>query len=99
MSRSNVQAFIYLKLLFLVLHCIFSWEPIESFNGSEHIVKTFWERTNTHGRDIRDLTLFQAGEVFLPLGPPRKQSHPTSIGIAFKNIFLSRSQNKTQVKP
>jgi len=59
--------------------CIFSWEPIESFNDSEHIVTTFWERTNTNGRDIHDLTLFQAGEMFLPLGPPRKQSQPATI--------------------
>ncbi|KAF8798093.1 hypothetical protein BYT27DRAFT_6918673 [Phlegmacium glaucopus] len=48
-----------------------TWEPIESFNDSEHIVTTFWERTNTNGRDIHDLTLFQEGETFLPLGPPR----------------------------
>jgi hypothetical protein len=61
------------------LHGTSSWEPIESFNGSEHIVATFWERTNTNGRDIDDLTLFQAGETFLPLGPPREQSQVTSI--------------------
>jgi hypothetical protein len=30
------------------------------------LVAEFWEKTDTHGRDIHDLTLFQAGELFSP---------------------------------
>ncbi|KIM49331.1 hypothetical protein M413DRAFT_21571 [Hebeloma cylindrosporum] len=50
-----------------------TWEPIDSFNGSEHMVHAFWERANTGGRDINDMSLFKAGEKFLPVGPPRRK--------------------------
>ncbi|KAF9535264.1 hypothetical protein CPB83DRAFT_841483 [Crepidotus variabilis] len=50
-----------------------TWEPLASFNDSEHIVTAFWQRANTGGRDVEDLTQFTLGENFLPLGPPRKK--------------------------
>lgn len=49
----------------------YSWEPIENMEGSEETVTRFWERINTNGRDHRDLRQFKAGEVFLPIGPPK----------------------------
>jgi len=39
--------------------------------GSEDIVQRFWERADSGGRDINDLSLFKEGDLFLPLGPPR----------------------------
>jgi len=36
------------------------------------MVDAFWERANTGGRDINDMSLFNAGEKFLPVGPPRR---------------------------
>ncbi|KAF9454566.1 hypothetical protein P691DRAFT_806734 [Macrolepiota fuliginosa MF-IS2] len=53
--------------------CNSSWEPIEHLQGSEETLSRFWERINTGGRDHRDLKHFTAGEVFLPIGPPRKR--------------------------
>ena len=47
-----------------------SWEPIESFQGSEHIVTDFWERSNVGGRNVNDMSQFKAGETFRPVGPP-----------------------------
>jgi len=46
------------------LYGIFSWESIDSFDGSESLIAEFWEQTPTQGRDIHDLTLFQLGENF-----------------------------------
>jgi hypothetical protein len=37
------------------------------------MVHAFWERANPGGRDINDMSLFKAGEKFLPIGPPRKR--------------------------
>ncbi|CAA7271630.1 unnamed protein product [Cyclocybe aegerita] len=48
-----------------------TWEPAESFGGSENIVSTFWERANTNGRDVSDLSQFKLGEAFCHVGPPR----------------------------
>lgn len=48
-----------------------SWEPVESFEGSEDIIETFWGRANTGGRDYHNIRAFKAGEEFLPVGPPR----------------------------
>ena len=83
-----------------------SWEPIESFDGSEHIVATFWQRTNTNGRDIHDLSLFQAGETFLPLGPPREQSQVEIYQkLSFTEFFIlghklkRKSSHKTLTIP
>ncbi|KAF8965253.1 hypothetical protein BDZ97DRAFT_1812837 [Flammula alnicola] len=50
-----------------------TWEPIESFNGSEHIVQAFWERAHTDGRDFNNMSLFNVGETFRPIGPPRRK--------------------------
>ena len=47
------------------------WEPIESFEESEDIIGRFWDRVNSGGRDFRKMQLFKAGEVFVPVGPPR----------------------------
>ncbi|KAJ3515089.1 hypothetical protein NLJ89_g1969 [Agrocybe chaxingu] len=48
-----------------------TWEPAESFVGSENIVSTFWERANTNGRDVSILSQFKLGEAFCHVGPPR----------------------------
>ncbi|KAF8077868.1 hypothetical protein FPV67DRAFT_1463251 [Lyophyllum atratum] len=56
-----------------------TWEPAESFIGSEHIVDRFWERANAGGRDYRDMSLFKAGEEFLPMGPPRRKPKRHSL--------------------
>ncbi|KAH7919015.1 hypothetical protein BV22DRAFT_1134159 [Leucogyrophana mollusca] len=58
-----------------------TWEPTSSFdNGSEHILKKFWSRVDTGGRDIDDLKQFKVGEELFATGPPRgmkkKKSHP-----------------------
>ncbi|KAF8623471.1 hypothetical protein AX15_006255 [Amanita polypyramis BW_CC] len=50
-----------------------TWEPVESFEGSEGIIERFWERANSEGRNFRDLSQFKAGEVFVPMGPPRRK--------------------------
>ncbi|KAF8636614.1 hypothetical protein AX17_003424 [Amanita inopinata Kibby_2008] len=50
-----------------------TWEPIESFEGSEGIIDRFWERANSGGRDYRDMNIFKAGEMFIPTGPPRRK--------------------------
>ncbi|KAF9013901.1 hypothetical protein BDQ17DRAFT_1341700 [Cyathus striatus] len=55
-----------------------TWEPQESFSGSEDIIERFWERANTEGRDYRDVSVFKAGEEFLPLGPPRRKQRRKS---------------------
>ncbi|OCH92216.1 hypothetical protein OBBRIDRAFT_751660 [Obba rivulosa] len=50
-----------------------TWEPTESFgNGSEHFIKSFWERIDLKGRDPYDLTQFNEDEEVFPSGPPRK---------------------------
>ncbi|THU89556.1 hypothetical protein K435DRAFT_969074 [Dendrothele bispora CBS 962.96] len=48
-----------------------TWETIESFKGSEHFVDTFWDRAgkSLKGRDINDMSLFEPGEEFVPIGP------------------------------
>ncbi|KAG6814481.1 hypothetical protein H0H92_000006 [Tricholoma furcatifolium] len=53
-----------------------TWEPIESFSGSEQMVEQFWERANVGGRDYRNMTLFKAGEEIILTGPPRRKSKP-----------------------
>ncbi|PFH54279.1 hypothetical protein AMATHDRAFT_53164 [Amanita thiersii Skay4041] len=50
-----------------------TWEPIESFSGSEHFIDKFWQRASTGGRDYRDIGQFKLGEVFVPMGPPRRK--------------------------
>ncbi|KIK97507.1 hypothetical protein PAXRUDRAFT_218120 [Paxillus rubicundulus Ve08.2h10] len=51
-----------------------TWEPTESFQaGSEHILETFWQRINTHGRDISDAQAFKKGEELFISGPPGKK--------------------------
>ncbi|KAJ3568557.1 hypothetical protein NP233_g5625 [Leucocoprinus birnbaumii] len=51
-----------------------TWEPMENMQGSEETVQYFLQRINTGGRDYRDLKLFKQGEVFLPVGPPKKRN-------------------------
>lgn len=59
-------------------HRFYSWEPQESFTGSEHLVDAFWARAarGLDGRDKNDLTSFQVGDQFLPIGPPRMRLLP-----------------------
>ncbi|KAF8643771.1 hypothetical protein AX16_008790 [Volvariella volvacea WC 439] len=54
-----------------------TWEPVESFEGSQDVLNKFWERTNSGGRDYRDISLFKAGEEFIPTGPPRRKQRQT----------------------
>ncbi|PPR01479.1 hypothetical protein CVT26_015102 [Gymnopilus dilepis] len=55
-----------------------TWEPIESFSGSEHIVEAFWKRVDTGDRDVRDLSQFKVGETFRPVGPPKRPKKQAS---------------------
>ncbi|KAF4614526.1 hypothetical protein D9613_003124 [Agrocybe pediades] len=48
-------------------------EPPESFAESPHIVRDFWERASTGGRDINDMSLFKPGDRFFPVGPPKRR--------------------------
>ncbi|PBK97042.1 hypothetical protein ARMGADRAFT_1010555 [Armillaria gallica] len=57
-----------------------TWEPKESFEGSEDILEQFWARANTNGRDIQDLSLFRVDENFYPTGPPRRTGKRKSTG-------------------
>ncbi|GLB34874.1 hypothetical protein LshimejAT787_0204390 [Lyophyllum shimeji] len=57
-----------------------TWEPAESFEGSEHILERFWQRANAGGRDYRDMSVFKAGEEFVPTGPPRRKAKRKSVG-------------------
>ncbi|KAK0210924.1 hypothetical protein DFS33DRAFT_1378900 [Desarmillaria ectypa] len=57
-----------------------TWEPKESFEGSEDILEQFWARANTNGRDIEDLSLFRVDENFYPTGPPRRPGKLKSTG-------------------
>ncbi|KAJ7125488.1 hypothetical protein C8R43DRAFT_1135338 [Mycena crocata] len=50
-----------------------NWEPVASFVGSEDILKSFWERVDVGGRDIKNLTQFTVGDTFKPVGPPRRK--------------------------
>ncbi|KAH0583783.1 hypothetical protein H2248_009386 [Termitomyces sp. 'cryptogamus'] len=56
-----------------------TWEPQESFVGSEHIIEQFWERANSGGRDYRDMGLFKVGEEFVLTGPPRRKPKRQSV--------------------
>jgi len=49
---------------------MFRWEPLDSFNGSEHFVSGFWQRSSAGGRNVDDMTQFEAGETFHAVGPP-----------------------------
>ena len=64
-----------------------SWEPIDSFNGSENIVSTFWQRANVGGRNVEDLSQFNLGETFRPVGPPS-----TSLSFHSQMILLIARQ-------
>ena len=74
---------------------IYSWEPAESFEGSEDIINRFWERANLGGRDHHDMSLFEAGEEFLPTGPPRTLLY-LPLYLCTHNIFI-RTQGKTKI--
>ncbi|KAF8136559.1 hypothetical protein EV363DRAFT_1544509 [Boletus edulis] len=65
-----------------------TWEPRDSFEGSEHILEAFWERMDTGGRDISDATAFKRGEELLISGPPGR-----------KGLKRKASSVKTLVSP
>ncbi|KAJ6502442.1 hypothetical protein C8R45DRAFT_619835 [Mycena sanguinolenta] len=50
-----------------------TWEPMSSFKGSEEIIDSFWSRIDIGGRDIKNMTEFKIGEIFMPRGPPRRK--------------------------
>ncbi|KAJ7741525.1 hypothetical protein DFH07DRAFT_53206 [Mycena maculata] len=54
-----------------------TWEPVASFSGSEDLITKFWARIDLGGRDPSNLTQFDVGETFLPVGPPRLGRKPT----------------------
>lgn len=72
--------------------------------GSEEAMTHFWERINTSGRNYRDLEQFKAGEVFLPVGPPKSAfPYVLSIFASFrcperKGKMKEKSREKTPVK-
>ncbi|KAL0063739.1 hypothetical protein AAF712_009296 [Marasmius tenuissimus] len=47
-----------------------TWEPEESFEGSEHFIANFWKKVDTGGREPTNLELFKLGEE-LTLPEPR----------------------------
>ena len=66
------------------------WEPSESFSGSEHFIKRFWERASTGGRDPDDLTKFKVDETVFPTGPPRMYS----LSDQANKLFIDHSEIK-----
>jgi hypothetical protein len=68
-------------------YTIISWEPVESFEGSEDLINHFWERANVGG--------FKAGEEFLPTGPPSTLLQPNNHAYTY-NTF-TRTQGKTKI--
>ncbi|KAG6899740.1 hypothetical protein C0993_007269 [Termitomyces sp. T159_Od127] len=75
-----------------------TWEPKESFVGSEHMIEQFWERANSGGRDYREMSLFQIGEEFVLTGPPRKKSkrQPVKSALAVApQVSLQPSSSRT----
>ncbi|KAH6918495.1 hypothetical protein BKA70DRAFT_1247376 [Coprinopsis sp. MPI-PUGE-AT-0042] len=54
-----------------------TWEPIMSFEGSEGIIDSFWERTREK-RDYRDLSQFEVKDSFVPKGPPPRKKRKYS---------------------
>ncbi|KAK0196938.1 hypothetical protein F5146DRAFT_1013477 [Armillaria mellea] len=73
-----------------------TWEPKESFEGSEYILAQFWARANTNGRDIEDLSLFRVDENFYPTGPPRRPGKRKSTGATPSK---SSPEVKTETEP
>jgi hypothetical protein len=66
---------------------------VDSFEGSEHIIDQFWERTDTGGRDIADLSLFKTGEEFFVVGPPGMLlSSPGAVSFADYILQVVRSK-------
>lgn len=57
------------KLLNVLNAVLSSWEPYESFAGSEHFVQAFWDRISGD-RDRTRMELFKVGEEVFPVGPP-----------------------------
>ncbi|KAF9265483.1 hypothetical protein L218DRAFT_140977 [Marasmius fiardii PR-910] len=53
-----------------------TWEPAESFSGSEHFVEDFWKKVDTGGRDVENLKLFKEGEKLIP--PESRKSRKPS---------------------
>ncbi|KAJ3544930.1 hypothetical protein NM688_g5689 [Phlebia brevispora] len=66
-----------------------TWEPIASFEGSEHFVNAFWSKVNDK-RDWRDVSAFEHNETMLPTGPPGRRGRPPKP----KAEVASKSQPK-----
>jgi hypothetical protein len=94
-KRRHVSILIPCGIYPFSLHVINSWEPVESFAGSEDIVDRFWERANVGGRDYRNISLFNAGEQFLLTGPPRMLSQLVNNTSTYR--MLIRTQGKTKI--
>ncbi|KAK0503436.1 hypothetical protein EDD18DRAFT_1137841 [Armillaria luteobubalina] len=75
-----------------------TWEPKESFEGSEDILEQFWVRANTNGRDIEDLSLFRVDETFYPTGPPRRPGKQKST-VAAPRRTSPEVKNEVEPKP
>ncbi|KAJ8699889.1 hypothetical protein PTI98_002966 [Pleurotus ostreatus] len=50
-----------------------TWEPAESFEGSEELIEKFWARCEPmlQGRDPNDISRFEYQDEVFPTGPPR----------------------------
>ncbi|KAG9226107.1 hypothetical protein CCMSSC00406_0005018 [Pleurotus cornucopiae] len=50
-----------------------TWEPAESFEGSEELIERFWARCEPmlQGRDPNDMSRFEYQDEVFPTGPPR----------------------------
>ncbi|KAF5377047.1 hypothetical protein D9757_007701 [Collybiopsis confluens] len=74
-----------------------TWEPVESFAGSENLVENFWTRTGKllGDRDINDLSAFKVGERFFPAGPPlRKKKSQQNIAPVPSSSTLSHHKKR-----
>ncbi|KAK7054768.1 hypothetical protein VNI00_003231 [Paramarasmius palmivorus] len=79
-----------------------TWEPVDSFEGSEHFVEAFWTKTKTGGRDREDLSLFEVGEEFAP-NNARKTSRKSLKGddpsSSTTKPISSRKRKRDQTPP
>ncbi|KIY43357.1 hypothetical protein FISHEDRAFT_62464 [Fistulina hepatica ATCC 64428] len=69
-----------------------TWEPPESFEGSEQFIDAFWERVSPQldGRDVNNLKLFEYGQHFVPVGPPRGKKRRRSSVEVQHQLSISR---------
>lgn len=77
-----------------------TWEPIESFRKSEHLIKNFWQRVDTKGRDYKNTRLFKVNEEYFPSVRKTKQKFPNRfVPEDTRKQCGSPDENSAQVRP